>query len=125
MAEDLSDVELDYTGPICCEVLKDPVALKCSNSFCEECMQQYWRIQEVLLCPVCRKECSRDEPTRSLAFSSLCENFKSRETATPADDMCPEPDEKLTLFLFEDKQPTFVVGSPSQPHHNHQCSPVV
>ncbi|XP_017538576.1 nuclear factor 7, brain-like [Pygocentrus nattereri] len=117
--------EESVSCPICCAVFKDPVALKCSHSFCEECLQQYWSIQEVLLCPVCRKECSRDEPTRSLAFSSLCENFKSREMATPAGDMCPEHDEKLKLFCFEDKQPVCVVCYTSKKHKNHQCAPIV
>ncbi|KAL7867596.1 hypothetical protein SRHO_G00089800 [Serrasalmus rhombeus] len=125
MAEDLSGLELDFTCPICCEVFKDPVALKCSHSFCEECLQQYWSIQEVLLCPVCRKECSRDEPTRSLAFSSLCENFKSRKLAVATDDMCPEHDEKLKLFCFEDKQPICVVCYTSKKHENHKSSPIV
>ncbi|KAI4901738.1 hypothetical protein NFI96_010964 [Prochilodus magdalenae] len=125
MAEGLSVLELDFTCPICCEVFKDPVALKCSHSFCKECLQQCWKTQEVPLCPICRKECAQDEPTRSLAFSSLCENFKSRKLAVATDDRCPEHDEKLKLFCFEDKQPICVVCYTSKKHRNHKCSPIV
>ncbi|XP_072528555.1 E3 ubiquitin-protein ligase TRIM39 [Salminus brasiliensis] len=128
MATNLSVSEHSVTCPICCEVFNEPVVLKCSHSFCEECLQRYWRVQEVLLCPVCRKQCSQDEPTRSLAFASLCGDLKSRKCspfAAPPGDMCPEHEEKLKLFCFEDKQPICVVCYTSKKHKNHQCAPIV
>ncbi|XP_076860705.1 zinc-binding protein A33-like isoform X2 [Brachyhypopomus gauderio] len=125
MAEGHSLLEEDFCCPICCDIFKVPVVLKCSHSLCEECLREYWDTQLVLQCPVCRKECSADEPTRSLAFTSLCENFKNRKGAASAVDVCPEHDEKLKLFCFEDKQPICVVCYTSKKHENHKCSPVV
>ncbi|XP_076862955.1 nuclear factor 7, brain-like [Brachyhypopomus gauderio] len=125
MAEGHSLLEEDFCCPICCDIFKVPVVLKCSHSLCEECLREYWDTQLVLQCPVCRKECSADEPTRSLAFTNLCENFKNRKGTAPAVDVCPEHDEKLKLFCFEDKQPICVVCYTSKKHENHKCSPVV
>lgn len=125
MASSLSVSDEGMICSICYLVFNDPVVLKCSHSFCEECLRRYWSVQEVLLCPDCRKECSQDEPTRSLAFSSLCEKFKSRTCLSPAGDMCPEHEEKLKLFCFDDKQPICVVCYTSKKHKNHQCAPLV
>ncbi|XP_026859864.2 nuclear factor 7, brain [Electrophorus electricus] len=125
MAEGRSLLEEDFNCPICCDIFKGPVVLKCSHSLCEECLREYWGTQAVLQCPVCRKECSPDEPTRSLAFTSLCENFKNRKCAAAAVDICPEHDEKLKLFCFEDKQPICVVCYTSKKHKDHHCSPIV
>ncbi|XP_062860022.1 zinc-binding protein A33 [Trichomycterus rosablanca] len=119
------DLEQTVICPICCDVFRDPVSLKCSHSLCDQCLQEYWSTQETLQCPVCRKHCSRDEPTMSLAFTSLCENFQSRKSAPPSSDICPEHDEKLKLFCFEDKQPICVVCFTSKKHKNHQCAPIV
>lgn len=111
--------------PICVDVFQDPVSLKCTHSLCNRCLQEYWNTQETLQCPVCRKHCSSDEPTMSLAFTSLCENFKSRKSTSPSGEICPEHDEKLKLFCFEDKQPICVVCFTSKKHKNHQCAPIV
>ncbi|XP_066524783.1 nuclear factor 7, brain-like [Hoplias malabaricus] len=123
MAASVSDSEDNISCPICCEVFTSPVTLKCSHSFCGQCLQQYWSLQELLLCPVCRKQCVQDEPTMSLAFSSLCHNFKTRKSVR--EDWCREHEEKLKLFCFEDKQPICVVCYTSKKHKNHNCAPIV
>uniref|UniRef100_A0A671QLE1 RING-type domain-containing protein n=1 Tax=Sinocyclocheilus anshuiensis TaxID=1608454 RepID=A0A671QLE1_9TELE len=35
----------ELSCPVCCEIFKDPVLLSCSHSFCQECLQQFWRIR--------------------------------------------------------------------------------
>uniref|UniRef100_A0A671TAX7 Nuclear factor 7, brain-like n=1 Tax=Sinocyclocheilus anshuiensis TaxID=1608454 RepID=A0A671TAX7_9TELE len=124
MADALSFLEEDLTCLMCCDIFTDPVTLKCSHSLCEKCLQRFWTTQDVPQCPVCRKECSHDEPTKSLAFRALCESFKKRKPTAVSGDVCPEHKEALKLFCFEDKQPICVVCYTSKKHENHKCSPV-
>ncbi|XP_016307612.1 zinc-binding protein A33-like [Sinocyclocheilus anshuiensis] len=124
MADALSFLEEDFTCLICCDVFTDPVTLKCSHSLCEECLQRFWTTQDVPQCPVCRKECSHDEPTKSLAFRALCESFKKRKPSAVSGDVCPEHEEKFKLFCFVDKLPICVVCYTSKKHEDHKCSPV-
>ncbi|XP_043086679.1 zinc-binding protein A33-like [Puntigrus tetrazona] len=125
MAEALSFMEEDLTCLICCDIFTDPVTLKCSHSLCEECLRIFWKTQDAPQCPVCRKTCSQDEPTKSLAFRGLCESFKKRKlTAVLSGDVCPEHKEALKLFCLDDQQPICVVCYTSKKHENHKCSPV-
>ncbi|KAK7150109.1 hypothetical protein R3I94_009424 [Phoxinus phoxinus] len=124
MSDALSFLEEDLTCPICCDVFTDPVTLKCSHSLCAECVQRFWTTQEEPQCPVCRKKCSRDEPTKSLAFRALCESFKTRKHTAVVGDVCPLHNETLKLFCFDDKRPICVVCYTSKKHENHKCSPV-
>ncbi|XP_016367620.1 zinc-binding protein A33-like [Sinocyclocheilus rhinocerous] len=124
MADALSFLEEDLTCLMCCDVFTDPVTLKCSHSLCEKCLQCFWTTRDVPQCPVCRKECSHDEPTKSLAFRALCESFKKRKPTAVSGDVCPEHKEALKLFCFEDQQPICVVCYTSKKHENHKCSPV-
>lgn len=124
MSDALSFLEEDLTCLICCDIFTDPVTLKCSHSLCSECLQRFWTTQEVPQCPVCRKECSHDEPTKSLAFKALCESFKSGKLRAVSGDVCPLHKEALKLFCYDDKQPICVVCYTSKKHENHKCSPV-
>lgn len=124
MVDALSFLEEDLTCLICCDVFTDPVTLKCSHSLCEKCLQHFWMTRDVPQCPVCQKECSQDEPTKSLAFRALCETFKKRKPSAVSRDVCPEHEEKFKLFCFVDQQPICVVCYTSKKHEDHKCSPV-
>lgn len=124
MSDALSFLEEDLTCLICCDVFTDPVTLKCSHSLCSECLQRFWTTQKEPQCPICRKKCSRDEPTKSLAFRALCESFKTRKPTAVSGDVCPLHKETLKLFCYDDKQPICVVCYTSKKHENHKCSPV-
>ncbi|XP_063073790.1 nuclear factor 7, ovary-like [Engraulis encrasicolus] len=121
-------LEENLTCTICYGIFTDPVVLKCSHTFCQECIRQYWKGLNVLLCPVCRKECSSEEPTESLAFKSLCESVRKRtETVKPVDQpdqLCPLHGKKVKLFCFDDKQPICVSCHTSERHEKHNCVPI-
>ncbi|XP_041935220.1 nuclear factor 7, brain-like [Alosa sapidissima] len=114
----------NLTCTICYAIFTDPVTLKCSHSFCQECLHQYWKDLDVSLCPICRRECSTEEPTLSLAFKSLCESVKRHNRAGHSDQLCPLHGERLKLFCFEDEQPICVICYTSKMHKNHACSPI-
>lgn len=124
MADALLSMEEDLTCVICCDVYTDPVTLKCSHSLCEKCLKEFWRTQEVTRCPVCRKECSHDEPTKSLAFKSLCETFKRKKPTPVSEDICQEHNKKLKFFCYEDEKLFCVVCQALKIHENHKWSPV-
>ncbi|XP_043086678.1 zinc-binding protein A33-like [Puntigrus tetrazona] len=125
MMDTLAFLEEDLTCLICCDIFTEPVTLKCGHSLCEECLRIFWTTQDAPQCPVCRKTCSQDEPTKSLVLRGLCESFKKRKlTAVLSGDVCPEHKEALKLFCLDDQQPICVVCYTSKKHENHKCSPV-
>uniref|UniRef100_A0A8C6TV85 RING-type domain-containing protein n=1 Tax=Neogobius melanostomus TaxID=47308 RepID=A0A8C6TV85_9GOBI len=40
--EMISVLEDELSCPVCCEIFKDPVVLKCSHSFCSSCLLEFW-----------------------------------------------------------------------------------
>uniref|UniRef100_A0A3P8S9K7 Tripartite motif containing 35-12 n=1 Tax=Amphiprion percula TaxID=161767 RepID=A0A3P8S9K7_AMPPE len=71
-----SMLEEELSCPVCCEIFKDPVVLKCSHSFCRACLQQFWNKKKARReCPICRRKCSLTEPTVSLALKNVADTF--------------------------------------------------
>lgn len=132
MAGRLSLSEVDLSCPICCEIFKDPVVLKCSHSFCAPCLQQYWRHGRSRDCPLCRSQ-SLDDPVPSLTLKNLCESYLEEseglgETASELycdpGELCAIHGEKLKLFCMLDNEPICVVCHTSRKHKQHDCCPV-
>ncbi|XP_056132209.1 E3 ubiquitin-protein ligase TRIM35-like [Lampris incognitus] len=133
MAGRLSLPEVDLSCPICCDIFRDPVVLKCSHSFCAECLRLYWdqgtRGHD---CPLCRRE-SVDEPVASLTLKNLCDSYVQDggrleaavgELYCDPGEICPLHGEKLKLFCLLDKEPICVVCHTSRKHKQHDCCPV-
>lgn len=124
--------EADLSCPICCEIFKEPVVLKCSHSFCSPCLQQYWSSVRSRDCPLCRSQ-SVDDPVPSLTLRNLCESYieetegleeTDRELYCEPGEMCPLHGERLKLFCQVDKEPICVVCHTSRKHKQHECCPV-
>ncbi|XP_029901666.1 tripartite motif-containing protein 35-like [Myripristis murdjan] len=133
MAGRLSLPEVDLSCPICCDIFRDPVVLKCSHSFCAGCLQQYWGpAGHSRDCPLCRTE-SVDEPVASLTLKNLCDSYVQDSgglEAPPGElycdpgEMCPLHGERLKLFCLPDKEPICVVCHTSRRHKQHDCCPI-
>lgn len=135
-----SMLEEELSCPICCEIFKDPVVLKCSHSFCRICLQQFWSKKKARReCPVCRRKCSLTEPTVSLALKNVADTFlKDQEQKTGAlagaggsgeplklaAPMCVAHGEVLKLFCLDDSEALCCVCHTSKRHQGHRVCPL-
>ncbi|KAI1888773.1 hypothetical protein AGOR_G00172170 [Albula goreensis] len=127
MASGSSLPEEDLTCPVCFDIFKDPVVLKCSHSFCKTCLQKYWEQTGSRVCPVCRRKSSMEFPPRNLALKNLCEAFSKhriQKPATGSESLCGLHGEKLKLFCLNEEVPICIVCQTSEKHENHQLRPV-
>uniref|UniRef100_A0A673KBF3 Tripartite motif containing 35-39 n=1 Tax=Sinocyclocheilus rhinocerous TaxID=307959 RepID=A0A673KBF3_9TELE len=110
----------EMSCPICCEIFKAPVLLSCSHSFCEECLQQFWRTKNTRECPVCRRRSSRDDPPCNLVLKNVCESYlkerRNKRRLSGSEEACSLHSEKLKLFCLDDKRPACLVCRDSQKH---------
>ncbi|XP_005942339.1 E3 ubiquitin-protein ligase TRIM39 [Haplochromis burtoni] len=136
-----SMLEDELSCPICCEIFKDPVVLKCSHSFCRACLQQFWNKKKARReCPVCRRKCSLTEPTVSLALKNVAETFLKEhgcrgatagtgagdtgKQAVTVDFKCSTHEEVLKLFCLDDFEVLCCVCHTSKKHLGHRVCPI-
>ncbi|XP_017558559.1 nuclear factor 7, brain-like [Pygocentrus nattereri] len=119
--------EEDLSCPVCCEIFKDPVILRCSHSVCKDCLQSFWKNKGSRECIICRRRSSTDQPPINLALKNLCESFiKERSQRGPAgsENICGLHSEKRQLFCLDDLQPVCLVCRDSKKHSNHKFLPL-
>ncbi|XP_071328732.1 E3 ubiquitin-protein ligase TRIM35-like [Trachinotus anak] len=136
-----SMLEEELSCPVCCEIFKEPVVLKCSHSFCRACLQQFWNKKKARReCPVCRRKCSLTEPTVSLALKNVADTFlkeQERKTATAGtgasgtgeevgmvEVKCTTHGEVLKLFCLDDFEVLCCVCHTSKKHQGHRVCPL-
>ncbi|XP_066540351.1 E3 ubiquitin-protein ligase TRIM39-like [Hoplias malabaricus] len=118
--------EEDFSCPVCCDIFKDPVLLRCSHSVCKVCLQRFWETKGSRECPVCRRRSSMENPL-NLALKNLCESYlqeRSQRASAGSETLCSLHSEKLKLFCLDDQQPVCVVCEKSRKHTNHKLCPV-
>ncbi|XP_044036771.1 E3 ubiquitin-protein ligase TRIM39 [Siniperca chuatsi] len=140
-----SMLEDELSCPVCCEIFKDPVVLKCSHSFCQACLQHFWNKKKARReCPICRRKCSLTEPTVSLTLKNVADTFlreQERKTATAATGSgaggagageqagivevnCITHGEVLKLFCLDDFEVLCCVCHTSKKHLGHRVCPL-
>lgn len=135
-----SMLEEELSCPVCCEIFRDPVVLKCSHSFCRACLQQFWNKKKARReCPVCRRKCSLTEPTVSLALKNVADTFlreQEREKGAagagaggageqgPVEVKCTTHGEVLKLFCLDDFEVLCCVCHTSKKHQGHRVCPL-
>lgn len=136
-------LEEDLTCTVCYEIFKDPVVLKCSHSFCQGCLQQFWNKKKAKReCPMCRRTCSLTEPTVSLALKNVANTFLREQvhrTATArtgavgggtgqdarmVEVKCITHGEVLKLFCLDDFEVLCCVCHTSKKHQGHRLCPL-
>ncbi|KAJ8332498.1 hypothetical protein SKAU_G00422870 [Synaphobranchus kaupii] len=127
MPSGFSLLEEELSCPVCSDIFRDPVVLRCSHSFCKACLQQYWEQKESRECPVCRRKSSMDYPPPNLSLRNTCEAFlkeRSQRAKAGSEVLCSLHSEKLKLFCLEDEIPVCLVCQTSRKHENHKLRPV-
>ncbi|KAM4557136.1 E3 ubiquitin-protein ligase TRIM39-like [Fundulus diaphanus] len=119
-----SRLEEDLCCSVCQNILKDPVLLSCSHSFCKECLKNWWREKAAQECPVCRRRYSKEHPPCNLALKNLCETFLQQRDQRASEDLCSLHSEKLKLFCLDHQQPVCSICRDSKKHINHRFRPV-
>ncbi|XP_076124217.1 nuclear factor 7, ovary-like [Alosa pseudoharengus] len=79
MAEALSLLEEELTCPLCFDVFKDPLVLRCSHSFCRGCLEQIDTTSSLRECPVCREPSSMNHIVRNLVLRNTCTTFSQQK----------------------------------------------
>ncbi|KAM3602922.1 uncharacterized protein V6R79_013416 [Siganus canaliculatus] len=127
----VSASEEECMCPVCCDIFTDPVLLLCGHSFCEYCLQEWWKQSKVHKCPVCMEISAMSQPPRNLALRNLSDNLKrdksqsQSQSVTPAaEELCSEHGEKLKLFCEDDQQLICVICRDAKKHKKHNCSPI-
>ncbi|XP_036428010.1 nuclear factor 7, brain-like [Colossoma macropomum] len=113
--------EEDLSCPVCCEIFKDPVLLRCSHSVCKDCLQRFWETKGSRECPVCRRRSSKENPLPNLALKNLCEGQRS---PAGSENICIVHSKKLRLFCLDDLQPVCLVCRDSKIHTHHKFLPL-
>ncbi|KAJ8013375.1 hypothetical protein DPEC_G00052620 [Dallia pectoralis] len=76
-----SPTELDLTCPVCRDIFRDPLVLRCSHNFCKTCLEKFWKNSQSQDCPLCRRRSPNDPPT-NVPLKIRCGNFlQEREEA--------------------------------------------
>lgn len=137
-----SMLEEELSCPVCCEIFREPVVLKCSHSFCRACLQQFWNKKKARReCPICRRKCSLTEPTVSLALKNVADTFLREQerraaAARPgsgsggtgeevaAEEKCAAHGEVLKLFCMDDLDVMCCVCHTSKKHQGHKVCPL-
>lgn len=133
-----SMLEDELSCPVCCEIFKEPVVLKCSHSFCRACLQQFWNKKKARReCPVCRRKCSLTEPTVSLVLKNVADTFlREQESKTATSGLgagedaamvevkCTTHGEVLKLFCLDDFEVLCCVCHTSKKHQGHRVCPL-
>ncbi|KAJ8261711.1 hypothetical protein GJAV_G00157450 [Gymnothorax javanicus] len=113
---------------VCFDIFKEPVLLKCSHSFCRECLKQYWEEESSRECPVCKRKSSVDEPPDNLALKNIVEFYLKQKTERGTEEkseaLCSLHGEKLVLFCEQDKDLLCFICQTSKKHRNHPVCPM-
>ncbi|KAK6312085.1 hypothetical protein J4Q44_G00177490 [Coregonus suidteri] len=125
-----SMLEDELTCPVCCEIFRDPVVLKCSHSLNQKKVRRE--------CPVCRMKCALTEPTVSLALKNVAETFFREQrnqgeaggwpdrggVPVKSEAKCPTHGEVLKLFCQDDAEVLCCVCHTSKRHQGHHVIPL-
>uniref|UniRef100_A0A671VYB5 Uncharacterized protein n=1 Tax=Sparus aurata TaxID=8175 RepID=A0A671VYB5_SPAAU len=112
---------------ICHEIFKEPVLLTCGHSFCNACLQRWWRQKTTLECPMCKRRSLQRDPPQNLALKNLCEAFlleRTERLSTGPESLCSLHAEKLKLFCLDHQQLLCVICLHSERHTCHTIRPV-
>ncbi|XP_072559356.1 zinc-binding protein A33-like [Paramormyrops kingsleyae] len=134
MAAAASFLEEELCCAVCSDFFKDPVVLKCSHSFCQVCLQKFWKENSSRKCPLCRRKSSGEDPPVNIVLRNIVESYlqqrsvrkvaEKSEAPEKSESRCSLHGEKLLLYCVEDQEPICVVCQTARKHRDHQICPL-
>uniref|UniRef100_A0A9J7Y2R8 Tripartite motif containing 35-40 n=1 Tax=Cyprinus carpio carpio TaxID=630221 RepID=A0A9J7Y2R8_CYPCA len=113
--------DADFLCAVCHDVFDRPVVLLCGHSFCKDCIERYWSVNDSRQCPMCRQT-SANTPSLNLALGNLCQAFLHHKRHL--EELCEVHQEKRTLVCCDDEQLLCEICEQSEEHRNHTSRPV-
>uniref|UniRef100_A0A8C1KNR9 Tripartite motif containing 35-40 n=1 Tax=Cyprinus carpio TaxID=7962 RepID=A0A8C1KNR9_CYPCA len=113
--------DADFLCAVCHDVFDRPVVLLCGHSFCKDCIERYWSVNDSRQCPMCRQT-SANTPSLNLALGNLCQAFLHHKRHL--EELCEVHQEKRTLVCCDDEQLLCEICGQSEEHRNHTYRPV-
>ncbi|KAM8970646.1 probable E3 ubiquitin-protein ligase TRIML1 [Sarcophilus harrisii] len=126
----IENLNIDLTCSICLDYFIDPVIVKCSHSFCRECLLQcMWRGSDTLPCPECRQliQISNLVPSLNLQKLSMVGKTIGPHLLQPTQVVlatCDQHWEKAKFFCEEDQKLICESCSITQLHKDHRILPL-
>ncbi|XP_069506493.1 E3 ubiquitin-protein ligase TRIM39-like isoform X2 [Ambystoma mexicanum] len=125
MAAAVADLQSEVSCPVCLEYFTDPVTIECGHSYCRACITLSWdRGGGALVCPQCRKECTKTDLAKNLHLANLVEIVQRLPSQRGVQDMCERHNEPLKLFCQEDQRAVCLICDRSKDHCGHTVLPI-
>ncbi|XP_041069357.1 zinc-binding protein A33-like [Carcharodon carcharias] len=123
-----TNLDKDLSCPVCLEVYRDPVLLRCGHNFCRTCIQRHMDESEgVFTCPCCRAVFEDESIYSNLQLANVIAGLQDLLTQTrtgPDSRRCVRHGKDLELFCQEDNQLVCYICSASREHRYHDCVPI-
>ncbi|XP_020392821.2 E3 ubiquitin-protein ligase TRIM39-like [Rhincodon typus] len=120
-----ANLEIDLCCPVCLDVYRDPVLLRCGHNFCRVCIERYVEeSEEPLTCPFCRAEFEEDSIYCNRQLANVIAGVLDLRVSAGAQDgdlQCGRHRKPLELFCQDDKQLVCLICALSQDHKGHNC----
>nr|XP_014353654.1 PREDICTED: E3 ubiquitin-protein ligase TRIM39-like [Latimeria chalumnae] len=119
-------LEDEMSCPVCQELFKDPVTLRCGHNFCRECLCEYWKEKISQLCPICRADSAITDLKTNYTLRNIVEMHKKerKKSKIQSKYVCSQHGEKRKLYCLEDEKAICLVCQTSRKHKNHKFLPI-
>ncbi|XP_060045384.1 E3 ubiquitin-protein ligase TRIM39 isoform X4 [Erinaceus europaeus] len=124
----LENLQVEASCSVCLEYLKDPVIIECGHNFCKACITRWWEdLERDFPCPVCRKTSRYRSLRPNRQLGSMVEIAKQLQTVKRKirdENLCPQHQEALSLFCYEDQEAVCLICAISHTHRAHAVVPL-
>ncbi|XP_020657306.3 E3 ubiquitin-protein ligase TRIM50 [Pogona vitticeps] len=121
----LDQLEDQLLCPICLEVFREPLMLRCGHSYCKTCVLSLsGDPEQPFLCPVCRKTVDSGSSPPNVTLARIVEALQTAGGDDPGEESCPDHRNPLSLFCEQDRAVICGLCGSIGSHQHHKVTPV-